>query len=116
MDAPHAEVPVHRRSILVLVVELPKITQINADMLGRYRRILPPFPRVRLSRYECGRAEACLTHGPKVLLLCPVHDEPRVRSGNVSQEPSPELLGSTARLLTRGTTEFDQQPPGSTRQ
>ena len=107
---------VHRRSVLVLVVKLAKITQISADVLGGYRRILPPLPGVRLSRYECRRAEAGFTHGPEMLLLGPVNDEPHVRSGVVAREPGSELLGSIARLVARGTTEFDEQPPGSTRQ
>src|SRR5579864_5596456 len=95
MDAALAKMTVKRRIVAVLVVQLPELAQVVADIFRRYRGILPSWPGIRFAGNEGGRPQAGFANLPDVVLLFFIHEQ--LHAGRVGALF--KIVHQTVRLL-----------------
>src|SRR5215831_1323659 len=110
------EVAIQRTPIAVFVKQLAKIPQVSPQMLGRDRRIFPPFPSVWHTGDDGGGAEPGFANLPDLLLLLEVVIELHGGWMVLLLESLHQLVGMGISVLFRLSAEFDQQPAAARRQ
>ncbi|HEY1276253.1 MAG TPA: hypothetical protein VGF25_15175 [Thermoleophilaceae bacterium] len=116
MGAAVAEVPVHRRAVLVAPEQALEAAQVGAEPFGRHGGVLPSLPVVGLERVVGGRAEAALAHVPELALVRRAVEQLHVRRVRLATQRLDARLGALVRLLGRLAAELREQPTVAVRE
>src|SRR6185437_7590273 len=110
VDAALAKMTVKRWIVAVLVVQLPELAQVVADLFRRYRGILPSWPGIRFAGHKGGGAQPGFANLPDVVLLFFIHEQFHAGRVGALFEIIHQAVRLFDRLLLCAAADFHHEP------